>query len=588
MSQVVVPLVGQSLDVGVFEIRPVGKSAKEKETPQTTDQLIVSVRPEPLVETGRFQLQASYYFDGYYRYLSSKVLGDGRHRIDAQPDQAIRIVLKDTLGEYKTIELVDQQTSSQELVLEPIPMDLVELEVLDPSGQACDEFRLVLHSMGAFGSKRLREFSSEAGHVSFGAPAEPYAIELLSESGVRWITQSEGGPYDGPRSIRLLSATSGAGRITRGGEPLVGAKVTLLYPVDPKAPLLDAELLTLVMERWSVAPSMTDEEGRFELSLQARPSYVVCVEHEGVALASVVLQSGSNSSIDIDVSDTGRIEGHMRVEFGEIEPGIVTAWNQYGIRRSVSYGSDGAFVIENLPPGNWCVMNTKQGYGLGLVGGPSDGDHSVWVLSAKHKIPQPPRVVVSAGRTSPLVLSLEGNAHISVRGHILIDGKRPRPRSLELSQKGEALHTIMEQRTRIRSGRGGTLDFEVPEAGHWILTHGPSNGGTRASISFRFEAETEGEGPRLEVDVPTGNLVLVSANGQASYLCKVQAARQGQVAITGSAMILHMVSGETRVKGLPLGQVQILRIREVPGGGAATPVASGMLIAGEDLVIQVP
>ncbi len=587
LSQVVVPLVGQSLDVGVFEIHPVGKPAKEKEIPQAADQLIVHVRPKPRVDTDRFQLQASYFVDGVYMYLSSKATGGGRHRIEAQSDQSIRIVLKDTLGDYKTIDLVGQQTSSQELTLEPIPMEKIELEVLDPSGQACDEFRLVLHSMGVFGSRLLSEIPSQAGHVAFGPPDQPYALELLSPMGARWISQPTGGAYDGPRSIRLLAAVPISGRVTRGGEPLEGSKVKMLFPVESTAPLLDAELLTLVMD-WSSPFSITDGEGRFEFPLQSRSPYVICVEHERIALASVVVQAEPSSSLEIDVSQTGRIEGHSRVEFGKVEPGVVTAWNQYGIRRSVSYGPDGVFAFENLPPGKWCVMNTKQGYDRNLLGGPSDGEHSVWVPTARHKIPQPPSVVVSVGLTSHLVLSQKGNAHIPVGGRILINGKRPRSRKLALSQLGDSALATLRQHTSVRTGRGGALDFEVPSPGQWILTHGRSKTGGGTSISFHFEANTEGDGPRLDVDIATGNLVLISASGQVSYFCNVGAAQQGQVAITGSAMLSHMVSGETRVEGLPLGEVKIFRFPEGPDGGSPTPVASGMLIAGEDLVIHVP
>ena len=145
----------------------------------------------------------------------------------------------------------------------------------------------------------------------------------------------------------------------------------------------------------------------------------------------------------------------------------------------------------------------------------------------------------------------------------------------------------MEQKTRVSTGRGGALDFEVPSPGQWVLTHGRSNNGAGPTISFEFEVGAEGDGPSLDVDVATGTVVLVSASGQTGYVCTVHAERQGEVAIGGSAVLSHVVSGENRVEGLPLGEVRIRRLPKGPGG-PTTPVATGMLIAGEDLVIHVP
>ncbi len=276
--------------------------------------------------------------------LELESAGSGRYTLSMRPGETLRLSLDDLFGEYAQIERFASQTRDgvDEWVLRPVLAQRYGLTVLDPDGEPARSG--VARVTAGFDlpperpepNRSVIDRSSsplEQGAVTLQAPAQLWRLRIVFDTGWAELGPFEAGVYTGPSTVQLQTAVLATGRVLRGDVPVVGAQVSLRPLLDAGRMMRAGGLPTRVSYGEPLQTTTTDAAGEYRLQPTAAAGRSIGVELDGDVLAVVPLV-GSQVP-DIDLSAAGRVQGRVHGIGGELSGGIVTAWNGWGLNRSV-------------------------------------------------------------------------------------------------------------------------------------------------------------------------------------------------------------------------------------------------------------
>jgi hypothetical protein len=236
------------------------------------------------------------------------------------------------------------------------------LRVKDRQGRsvtdfACSVMNLDQEDVGGPGNAAERP----GGELSLPVPGHRFSL-VLRAAGYRPATL---GPYEAGAAPEVLEAVLDRaaairGRVTAGGAPLAGARVTIGRALRPGL-RLEVNGLLARFEGVYVDPVTTGADGSFALDVVEPGLYHLLAGAEGYAAAEAgpleVDPAGGMEGIEIPLGRGGVVEGRVRMAEGRSPEGtVVCATRADGNPRFAHVGADGKFRFERLTAGPWLVM----------------------------------------------------------------------------------------------------------------------------------------------------------------------------------------------------------------------------------------
>jgi len=325
------------------------------------------------------------------------------------------------------------------------------VRVRDPIGKSVGKFMVTSHS----GSEQswLRGAShtaTEEGQdtVVFQLPAETFELSAEADG----FESERLGPFDPEKvgalvDIELAPLPGIRGRVfSPSGKPAVGAEVGLHSAVAENT-WLTVNGFAARSQKHPEVRGLTDEEGRFTLTLRTEGQFYLRAEHDVGAVGEIGpldLDGGVGSNgLRVDLPEPGSIEGKLLLESGRDVAGLVI-----GISRADGYAitghtdARGGFSFEGLTPGSWLVQRRNEeirsGWTSSSSGDRGGGREFEWSCE------------VWPGRTTHFDLDLTQATQVVLRGRLLMGGNPPTGlkvelRSLEGSEEVVATDTLDSQ-----------------------------------------------------------------------------------------------------------------------------------------------
>jgi hypothetical protein len=150
----------------------------------------------------------------------------------------------------------------------------------------------------------------------------------------------------------------------KGETPVVGAKLTLHELVEP-GDRYEHNGFPSRLESSVVESELTDEEGRFQLTVREAGSFALLCESAGNALAELspleIDPRVGRDGIELHVEAGGVLEGRVLVPAGREAGGVIVGITRFDCRSQTQrVGADGRFRFETLTPGGWRVQRAWQ------------------------------------------------------------------------------------------------------------------------------------------------------------------------------------------------------------------------------------
>lgn len=510
------------------------------------------------------------------------------------PQQSLTVTLRHSEGKYLSLHQRDVTLETGEVVFEVMEVEHVGIQVVDSERNLVDVFEAQVFEHRAWGSSvdepRLA-VAGLAGTCSFQPPIYPWRLRIVAAGGLAELGPFPAGEFPGPSTIELEAPMVYRGTLLRAGAPCSGAKLTLRAACDPGTAFQTGEILTRAKPGTDVASVVTGSDGTFEFQALLSQALILGVEIDGIAVAA--LELGEETELSLDVPGTGAVIGTVEAVYGELEGGLVTVSTELGMRRSASFGPDGAFRFDNLPAGQWILGETYWAYDgqwLGDAeqddwGSSSAGPRYFWTTTARAVAQRPgSSLLVVGGDETPVTLRVQAEEALEISGRVLIDGQRPRKPKFRLRRAGEAATANPKAHRSVRVKRKG--DFSVSHAGpgRWRLESMLDE--FSSMMWAEFEATTGTDAPALDVNFLTGTLILNGVSDDHPFSILIEGPESS--GLSQHAVIVPMGGGSSRrvMRGTLAGKVKIIRMGK-GGKGASEVLVTGTLQPGETLELSV-
>ncbi len=487
---------------------------------------------------------------------------DGRFVFVTEPHSSHR--LSALFGSGARLELRSLRPGPDELLLREPSTRPFQVRVLDDQGAAVRDVEAWTQRDGERWSS-ARVSGREPGPLVLAAPEGRFSLYARAPgydvSETNSLLADELPPL---LEVRLTPSTGLLGRVTANGRELVGADVHLHTSLRRAPDGLEPAIGELVASTRTLA----DGTFRFPRSYAASSRSVLHVHASGFGFArsaSVSLPGGGTGTwTELALETGGTIDGLVVAPDGRNLNGLtVVASCGDGHEARAATDHKGSFRFEHMTAGPWQLDLSV----------PGPASEPVRRSSAE----RPPDLHVANGGVTRFVLSLPERAAAFVQ----LDGR------LTFSGRTPIGWWIQDGAKRRELGRGGSFRLTREETGPLsVSVFAPRN--PRVNATFTLEGEL-GPGPNvLDVDLPTGTLVIDGIAGQDQFendpepkLVLTWQQREGNAA--WMAVVYRSKDGRAEVPDVPAGLVSLTNQCAAYGGRDAWPevVRTLELAAGE-------
>lgn len=284
-------------------------------------------------------------------------------------DPDVRITIQ--LGEKHTFQVVDKALGT--------PLEDCSILILPRAangGRPNWEGRNLYHRVNHY----------PGGELSIRAAGGKDAVEVQA-AGYQTLRVNVASLEKGPQVLRLKAGWIATGRVVLKGQPVEGARVVLTAKGS------------------AAKRTLTDAEGRFEVTGLAAPSYKMKASQSGVTSELLEVTEKKPDAGDLVLQDLGEVLGTLIIpDF--IEPDEINL--SMGSFRQIPVDREGSFHVKDVPAG-------KHMFRVQPINGKLDG----FVRGFAHGKPS---VELSPGQVAEVTLDLNEFAVGSIRLRLLVDG----------------------------------------------------------------------------------------------------------------------------------------------------------------------
>jgi RNA polymerase sigma factor (sigma-70 family) len=357
---------------------------------------------------------------------------------------------EDSCDAWRPARLVGVRSGTQALELVLGEPRCIELAVASASGEAVEEFRVLVRRVFPNGARAWpRTFDGSAGSLRLGLPIDPFALEVEAPGFARadlGVIEPEHAPRE--LACRLEPLPGLRGRVTHAGAPVAGARLEL-FAAAPEGQHVERHGFPLRLWYEPEESTTSDAEGRFLLTGRTAGERVILCLAQGFALAELgplqVEPEHGRDELAFELTRGGALEGVVRTAPGVGAAGLVVGANRFdGHPRTQRTDAEGRFRFEGLTPGPWRVERVRDELD------PSDENFLVDELRAAPDPRLEPNCVVREGETSAFTLDLSRERPAVLAALVSVNGAPAAGWSLVLWPVG--VNTFMGDLP------GGTLD----------------------------------------------------------------------------------------------------------------------------------
>ncbi len=374
-----------------------------------------------------------------------------------------------------------------------------DLEIHDPGGQAIETYHVAVQD-GRGNS--MAGVPSDENHLSGKArimlPQTPFFMRVVAQG----FAPAQLGPVDpetvaSPWVYTLTPVPTLHGRVTAGGVPIAGARVTLCEMAE-SGDFAEQDAFPSRLIPGDVDATLTKADGTFQLDQRKGTRFAILCEADGFARAEIspiVPPTSDPKPVEIALTVGGSIEGLVLPPTGHEAAGTLVAIARYDgrpFRQRV--GPDGRFSFAHLTPGPWRVRR--------LSAEVNSSGSSRGIGSAAPEFPSDCVVVEASTTHFDLDLTLERPPTLA--GDLTVNGRPAsgwmvtlEPDKASWSWTGDLPGSAVDSQGRIR--------IEVPDPGPYrISLRPPAELAHRGEFFGRIEIRG-GENP-WSVALSTGSL----------------------------------------------------------------------------------
>lgn len=452
---------------------------------QRTDEIagiVLTPTGEPATRTS---FRATTSVDGSVNSFGQAVDLQGRFRFRVRWTTPHTLTMSDALNRWPDLHAPGIEPGATDLVLRFEPGRTIVVRAKGPRGEDVRRFTLKLYE--ASGERRLEpeeRSSDDSGLCHLRAPTQPFVIEC-SAAPFALARLGPFNPTSAPDEVEfVLEPQEGlSGRVTSGGRPLAGARVTLWRASNTREAVEIAGYPALRLPV-AVDRTITNDDGSYFLRSRVNGQHFIRAEADELAPSELgpmeVTVGVGRTGLDLALGAGGAIAGRVRVAPGRSEEGVIVVANRGdGYALTQRTGDGGEFRFERLTPGPWSVTRGRSE----VIGDPFDN----WSVGDSSS----PTVLkfnceVREGAVETIELDLRDDGPALLHGRFTIDGAPAAGWVLTAwigdkhSYTGEPPTTALDER--------GEFDLSLDEPGRVRLTFAKANdAGERVELSLRTD-----------------------------------------------------------------------------------------------------
>ena len=436
---------------------------------------------------------------------SSSTGADGRFRWILLDRGTRDVWARDGQDRWGAVFAPGIEPGTRDLVLQLGEARTVAVVATAPGGEPVRELQLTaLDAEGRRAFQTTGTVESEEGRASIQVPGSAF---VLSVDAVGYAV-AQLGPFEPEAvperlAVELTPLPGVRGRVLSGGEPLPGARVSLVPEVRHA---FEHNGLPVHVDPLNALETTADAEGRFVLSLREAGEYRIHAEADGRALLELgpleLNPTEGLTDLELELTAGGALEGWVRSAPDRSPEGTVVCVNRGdGKARSLRADESGYYRIEQLTPGPWQVLVLEEEL-------PRSGGGSTW-SSGKPRLEIPADCWVHEGAVTRHDIDLEGASGCVLEGRFTFDGSAPGPWQASLSP----VETPLFDRPGIpptRLDAAGTFRLTAAQPGGYRLQLAGDSG---LEVPLQLLAELElAPGPNpFELDLATGSIRIENA-----------------------------------------------------------------------------
>lgn len=511
--------------------------------------------------------------------------------VPCRPGEELTVTVNHRTGEFAALRREGVTHDSGEITFTVLEVPTCVIRVVDQGGAPMETFQMEAlpgHSKPDRTKEPIIVLDGARGTVKFQPPTTRWWLRVTGPGGMAELGPFASAQYGGPDVVTLERPLQYRGTLRNGGQPCAGAHLHLREACAAGLSFSLCEVLTRAHPGGDLQSTVTAADGSFEFAAVPDSSYVLGVDMEGVCVGA--FQLDGRLELSLELPPCGSLSGKVEAVHGDISDGFVTLSHELGLQRTEAFGTDGDYHFEDLPPGRWVLGETHWSYGRRWLEGPEDdGQYSVefgppnFFTTDARALPERAGlgVMIAADAAQTATLRIQTQPPIEVEGHLLIDGRRPRNRTIHFSRSGHLFGRDLTEQRWVHAGSGGKFRVRLPGSGKWSL-ESPID---HSSALVATVTVQQGQAAPLEIDFQTGTLIITGVSDSRRLSVVVEGAREDRVVYSYSVTPMAGAGSRRVFKNMLAGRVNVLPLQSLTYGAA---IATGVLEPGGTLTLNLP